>query len=223
MKILIVDDDKTLAEIIAFTFKREGYAVILADDGESALKLWEQEKPDLIILDVNIPMPDGFSVCQSIREKEDTPIVILTVRSAEEDIIHGLDLGADDYIPKPFSPRQLMARVAAILRRSNHESGSSFREVGKYYLDLNRHALKIEDDFPIHLTALEFRLIDCLMINAGQIVNPGIIVDYVWGPLGGNKEMVRQLIHRLRSKVEHENSESKIIETIPGVGYCLVN
>jgi DNA-binding response OmpR family regulator len=222
MKTMVVDDDKNLAEIIAFTFKREGYEVILAEDGETALQHWRLDKPDLIILDVNIPSPDGFSVCHTIREEEDTPIIILTVRSNEEDIIHGLDIGADDYITKPFSPRQLMARVDAVLRRSNRESDSAFREMGKFYLDLNRHTLKIDHNPAIQLTALEFRLFDCLMINTGQIVNAEIIVEYVWGTLGGNKDMVRQLVHRLRNKIGMCYEGPELIETIPGLGYSLL-
>ena len=221
MKTMVVDDDKNLADIIAFTFKREGHEVILAEDGESALQRWRHDRPDLIILDVNIPIPDGFSVCHTIREEEDTPIIILTVRSDEEDIIHGLDLGADDYITKPFSPRQLMARVDAVLRRSNLEPEASFRTAGKFHLDLNRHTLKIENNPCIPLTALEFLLMDCLMINYRQIVNPDIVVDYVWGPLGGNKDMVRQLVHRLRSKISEYHSGRTMIETIPGLGYRL--
>src|SRR5665648_1154 len=158
MKTMVVDDDKNLADIIAFTFKREGHEVILAEDGNTALQRWRIDKPDLIILDVNIPIPDGFSVCHTIREEENTPIIILTVRSTEEDIIHGLDLGADDYITRPFSPRQLMARVDAVLRRSNREPEVAFRSAGKFQLDLNRHTLRIENNPIIPLTALEFLL-----------------------------------------------------------------
>jgi DNA-binding response OmpR family regulator len=124
MKTLIVDDDKTLADILSFTFKREGYDVILAEDGGNALQLWEREKPDFIILDVNIPIPNGFSVCHTIRKKEETPIIFLTVRNDDEDIIHGFDLGADDYIIKPFNPKNLLARVEAILRRSKCKTGA---------------------------------------------------------------------------------------------------
>ncbi len=110
MKTLIVEDDKTLADILAFTFVRQGFEVIQAFTGSEALNLWDKENPDLLLLDVNIPPPDGFSVCEMIRKDWDTPIIFLTVRDNEDDILHGLDLGADDYISKPFSPRQLMAR-----------------------------------------------------------------------------------------------------------------
>ncbi|PKO15068.1 MAG: DNA-binding response regulator [Chloroflexi bacterium HGW-Chloroflexi-10] len=221
MKTLIVEDDKTLADILAFVFNREGFEVIHANNGQSALKLWEQNNPDLIILDINIPFPDGFSVCETIRKKFDTPIIILTVRNDEEDIVHGLDVGADDYITKPFSPRQLMARVYAVLRRSNQELPASCRQVGNVQLDLDRQVLMVADQTPIPLTTLECRLIDCLMRNAGQVVNAEIIIDYVWGTQDGNKEMVRQLVHRLRKKVENDPTEKTIIENIPGLGYSL--
>lgn len=118
MKTLIVEDDKTIADILAFTFHRQGYDVIQANNGNQALLAWEHDPPDLMVLDINLPSLDGFSVCETIRKRYDTPIIILTVRNSEEDIIHGFDLGADDYITKPFSPKQLMARVEAILRRS---------------------------------------------------------------------------------------------------------
>jgi DNA-binding response OmpR family regulator len=221
MKTLIVEDDKTLADILAFVFNREGFEVIHANNGQSALELWEQHNPDLIILDINIPFPDGFSVCETIRKQFDTPIIILTVRNDEEDIVHGLDVGADDYITKPFSPRQLMARVYAVLRRSNQELPASCRQVGNIQLDLDRQVLMVAGQTPIPLTTLECRLIDCLMRNAGQVVNAEMIIDYVWGTQDGNKEMVRQLVHRLRKKVENDPTEKTIIENIPGLGYSL--
>ena len=222
MKTLIVEDDKTLADILAFTFIREGFAVIQADCGQTALTLWEQDQPDLVILDVNIPIPDGFSVCETIRKKLDTPIIILTVRSDEEDIVHGLDLGADDYITKPFSPRQLMARVHAVLRRTIEEPAQTFRQAGHIALDLAGRCLKIGEFAPISLTALECRLIDCLMINAGLIVTPEALINHIWGPQGGTNEMLRQLIHRFCKKIKTISPNCIIIENTPGLGYSLV-
>ncbi len=117
MKTLIVEDDQTIADILAFTFQREGFDVFQANTGKQALLTWEKELPDLMVLDVNIPKPDGFTVCETIKKKSDTPIIILSVRNSEEDILHGYDVGVDDYIVKPFSPKQLMARVQAVMRR----------------------------------------------------------------------------------------------------------
>lgn len=221
MKVLIVDDDRTLADVIAFTFKREGYEIILAEDGEAAYRRWENDNPDLIILDVNLPKEDGFKVCRRIREQSDIPIILLTVRSDEDDIIGGFHLGADDYITKPFSPRQLIARVKAVMRRTQKKNPATVREFEDISLSLNRHELKIGNQSPIQLSGLELRLMDCLMINLGQIVTPEIIIDYVWGPNGGDMDMVRQLIHRLRTKINKAFPDRLLIDNIPGLGYEL--
>ena len=118
MKALIVDDDRVLADVLAFTLRREGFQIVLAHDGETALQRFAEEQPDLVVLDVNMPRMDGFAVCRRLRQQSDTPIILLTVRGEEDDIVAGLELGADDYMTKPFSPRQLVARVQAVLRRS---------------------------------------------------------------------------------------------------------
>ena len=221
MKALVVDDDRVLADVIAYAFKREGYEVILAEDGEAALLRWSQENPDLVILDVNMPKMDGFSVCRHIREQADTAIIMLTVRQDEEDIMQGFRLGADDYVTKPFSPGQLMARSRAVLRRTSRDMPVSFRQVGCIQLNLNRREMMVADGPPIPLTALEHRLADCLMINAGQVVTRDTILDYVWGSLKGNRDMVRQLVRRLRNKIEPDPANPTLIENIPGLGYVL--
>jgi len=221
MKALIVDDDRTLADVIAFTFKREGFEVILAEDGESAYRRWQDDNPDLIILDVNLPKEDGFSVCKRIRAKSEIPIILLTVRGDEEDILGGFQLGADDYVTKPFSPRQLIARVKAVMRRTKKKNPATVREFGPILLYLNRHELRIGDTPSIQLSGLELRLMDCLMINIGQIVTPEIIIDHVWGPNGGDMDMVRQLVHRLRVKIDKEFPNQVVITNVPGLGYEL--
>lgn len=220
MKTLIVEDDKTLADILAFTFVREGYEVVLASTGSDALKLWEKEHPDLMLLDINIPFPDGFSVCETIRKDWDTPIIFLTVRDSEDDIIHGLDIGADDYISKPFSPRQLMARVDAVLRRSCNQMDVDHLQVGIVYLDLAQKIIKIPNQEPVALSDSECRFIHCIMRYAGQVVSSQILINCIWGPENGNKEMLRQMVHRLRKKLEPMEEKKPLIETVSGVGYC---
>ena len=220
MKALVVDDDRVLADVIAYAFKREGYEVILAEDGEAALLRWSQDNPDLVILDVNMPKMDGFSVCRHIREQADTAIIMLTVRRDEADIMRGFTLGADDYITKPFSPGQLMARARAVLRRTSQDLSVSFRQVGNTHLNLNRRELVVDGGPPVVLTALEHRLVDCLMINAGQVVTRDTIMDYVWGSLQVNRDMVRQLVCRLRSKIEPDPANPMFIENVPGLGYA---
>ena len=220
MKTLIVEDDKTLADILAFTFVREGYEVIQAFTGSDALTLWDKEHPDLMLLDVNIPFPDGFSVCETIRKNWDTPIIFLTVRDSEDDIIHGLDIGADDYISKPFSPRQLMARVDAVLRRACQQVDIDHYQVGAIHLDLKQKKITILHQEPISLSESECRFVHCIMRYAGQVVTSQILINCIWGPGNGNKEMLRQMVHRLRKKIEPIEGKKPMIETVSGVGYC---
>ncbi|HEY43228.1 MAG TPA: response regulator transcription factor [Anaerolineae bacterium] len=221
MKILVVDDDRVLADVVAFTLRREGFEVIQAYDGESALRRWSEEIPDLIVLDINLPKLDGFKVCQRIRQESDTPIIMLTVRSEEDDIIQGLELGADDYIPKPFSPRQLVARAHAVLRRVGKVSPPTILEAGDLILDLNRREVAISQGEGISLTRLESRLLEYLIVNSGHVLTSEAIIEHVWGPEGGDRDMLRQVVHRLRSKIEPDPSQPIYIETVPGVGYGL--
>jgi DNA-binding response OmpR family regulator len=221
MKVLIVDDDRVLADVVAFAMRREGFEVIQAYDGASALQRWADDQPDLIILDVNLPKMDGFTVSQRIRREADTPIILLTVRGEEEDIVHGLELGADDYITKPFSPRQLVARAQAVLRRAGHSASPAVRQVGELSLDASRREASLGQGEPIPLTQLEGRLLDYLMINAGQVLTIDAIIDHVWGPQGADRDMLRQLVRRLRAKIESDPAKPTIIRTVSGLGYGL--
>lgn len=221
MKVLVVDDDRVLADVVSFTLRREGYQIIQAHDGEAALQRWANEQPDLIILDVNMPKMDGFAVLERIRAKDNTPILLLSVRGEEADIVGGLNLGADDYITKPFSPKQLVARVQAIMRRADQKPTSSFQQVRDIHFSPNRREVTIGDGLPIALTRLESNLLECLMINAGQIMTSEMLIDSVWGPLGGDRDMLRQMIHRLRNKIEPDPKNPVYISTVPGLGYGL--
>jgi DNA-binding response OmpR family regulator len=221
MKALIVDDDPVLADLVAFTLRREGFQVLQARDGQTALRRWTEEDPDIIVLDVNMPKLDGFAVCRHIRAQADTPIILLTVRGDEDDIVRGLELGADDYIPKPFSPRQLVARMQAVLRRAGMTLSPGIRQAGDLTLDPSRREVRIKDGNPISLTPLESQLLEYLMLNAGHVLTHGNIIDHVWGPEGADRDMLRQLVHRLRNKIEPDPTEPIYIETIPGLGYGL--
>jgi DNA-binding response OmpR family regulator len=223
MKALVVDDDRVLADVVSFALRREGFSVIQAHDGPTALERWAEERPDLIILDVNLPKMDGFTVCQRIRRESDTPIIMLTVRGEEDDIVHGLELGADDYISKPFSPRQLLARAQAVLRRAGQISSASPTKAGDLVMAPSRREVRIGLGETISLTPLEGRLLDFLMVNAGQVLTIDTIIDHVWGPDGGDRDMLRQLIRRLRTKVEPDPKNPRYIKTIPGLGYGLVD
>jgi DNA-binding response OmpR family regulator len=223
LKALVVDDDRVLADLVAFTLRREGFEVILTHDGESALRRWAETAPDIVLLDVNLPKSvpklDGFTVCRQIREKADTPIILLTVRDDEDDIVRGLQLGADDYILKPFSPRQLVARVQAVLRRAGSSPTPASRQVGELTLDISRREVGVGGAQPVSLTSLESRLLDYLMLNAGQILSTEDIINHVWGMQGGDRDMLRQLIRRLRTKIEPDPAQPIYIETVPGLGY----
>ena len=230
MKVLIVDDDRVLADVVAFTLRREGFQISLAYDGEAALRRWAAEQPDRIVLDVNMPKLDGFAVCRRIREQADTPILLLTVRSEEDDIVHGLELGADDYITKPFSPRQLVARAQAVLRRAGKMPAPAVRQVGVLRLDPSRQEVYIGGGEAVSLTPLENRLLDYLVLNAGHVLTIEAIIDHVWGPEGGDRDMLRQLVHRLRAKIaqacgipadDSDSAAPVYIETVPGLGYGL--
>jgi DNA-binding response OmpR family regulator len=222
MKALVVDDDRVLADVVAFALRREGYQVIQAFDGLSALQRWAEDKPDIIFLDVNLPKLDGFSVCRRIRKESDTPIIMLTVRIDEDDIIRGLEIGADDYICKPFSPRQMLARAKAVIRRSGATKSPSPSEAGDLVLASTRREVSIRSSDPISLTPLEGKLLDYLILNAGQVLTVDTIIDHVWGPNGGDRDMLRQLVRRLRFKIEPDPSTPKYIKTIPGLGYGLI-
>ena len=222
MKALIVDDDPVLADVLSFTLRQAGFEIIMAHDGQLALDRWETEMPDLIILDLNLPKLDGLSVCRRIRAQADTPIIILSVRGNEDDVVTGLQLGADDYVVKPFSPRQLVARVEALLRRAGAPPASPAPlSSGDLTLDLSRREFCLWDETPVRLTPLECRLLEILMRNSNQVLPTDTLIDYVWGPAGGDRVMLKQLVRRLRCKVEPDPSNPAYIETVVGIGYAL--
>lgn len=220
MKALVVDDDLALADVVSFTFRRAGYEVIQAHDGQTALERWQVNTPDLIILDLNLPKVDGLTVCRRIREQDNTPIIILSVRGEEDDVVQGLNLGADDYVIKPFSPRQLIARAEAVLRRSDaHAFVPEAITIGELTLDPSRLAVQRKGQSPVGLTRLECRLLEILMRNTGQALLADTLIDYIWGPAGGDRVMLKQLVYRLRRKIESDPSAPQYIETVTGIGY----
>ncbi len=222
MKILVVDDDRELLGLISFALRQAGYLVIEAADGGEALAAFEREQPDLAILDVNLPGMSGFEVCRRIREQSATPIMMLTVRSTEEDEVRGLNLGADDYLTKPFSPRTLLARVRALLRRSEADRPSPSLSVGDLTIDVEKQTVSVRGGTPAHLTAKEFRLLQYLMANADHAVSFEKIANHVWGYRGmGDRQLLKQLVHRLRQKIESDPAEPQYVVTVPGVGYML--
>jgi DNA-binding response OmpR family regulator len=221
MKILIVDDDLELLGLIGFALRQAGYLAISAAAGAEALALFEREQPDLVILDVNLPDMNGFEICRRLRAEARTPIMMLSVRGSEEDLVQGLDGGADDYLTKPFSPRTLLARVRALLRRSEIERPAA-QAAGDLALDVERQSVSMCGAAPIRLTSLEFRLLQYLLANAGHTIPADRLTTHVWGYRGvGDKQLLKQLVHRLRQKIEHSPAEPRYLITVAGVGYLL--
>lgn len=222
MKILVVEDDLALSDVIAFTLRRAGFSIVNAHDGIAAIQTWEREQPDLVILDLNLPKLDGLVVCRHIRAQANTPIVMLTVRGGSEAVVAGLELGADDYIVKPFNPDEMVARVRGILRRAGQLSASDPLAAAGLTLDRMRNELVLQGGTSTRLTPLEARLLETLMLNHGRVLANTDLITAVWGPEGGSRAMLKQLVYRLRAKIEALTVETVRIETIPGVGYGLV-
>ena len=221
MKVLVVEDDLALSDVIAFTMRRAGFDVMAAYDGLAGLDMWLAERPDLVLLDLNLPKLDGLSVCRRIRKEADTPIIMLTVRDSDEAVVAGLETGADDYMVKPFSPTQLVARARAVMRRAGVAPTSGVLEAAGLSLDRSRNEVRPVGGEPVRLTPLEVRLLEALMLNAGQVLPADTLIANVWGPEGGDRAMLKQLVYRLRAKIESDPAQPSLIETVPGIGYAL--
>jgi DNA-binding response OmpR family regulator len=221
MKVLLVDDDPDLLAVIAFALQQAGFLVVKATDGISALHILEQEKPDLAVLDINLPRMNGFELAQKIRQASRIPIIMLTVRREEEDVVRALGMGADDYLTKPFSPKILIARIRALMRRAGMESEGSVT-VGELVLRIDDLSLEGPGDKVIKLTPLETRLLHVLFAQAGRTVATERILTHVWGNRGGgNRHLLKQLVHRLRHKLEADPARPTILTTVPNSGYLL--
>lgn len=224
-KILIVDDEKNIVDIVKFNLKKEGFETIEAYDGEQGYEMAISQKPDLILLDIMLPRMDGFTVCRKLRQTSSTPILMLTAKEEEVDKVLGLELGADDYITKPFSPRELMARVKANLRRTAFEdsgttvaNGNSLK-CGSLQIDVDRYEVK-RDGLVIELTLREFELVKFLAIQQGQIFTRENLLEKVWGyEYYGDVRTVDVTVRRLREKLERDPANPEFIMTKRGVGY----
>ena len=217
----MADDDADLRELIAFTLAQAGYLVLKAHDGPSAVRLFTEESPDLVVLDINMPGLSGFQVCEAIRARSRVPVMMLTVRGEEEDLVRALGLGADDYLTKPFSPRTLLARIRALLRRAGMESTAPVA-AGRISLDLAEHTVRIGDAAAVRLTKLELRLLQMLLANAGHTVSSERLLVQVWGHRsGGDRQLLKQLVHRLRQKIEADPAAPALLRTA-AAGYKLV-
>jgi DNA-binding response OmpR family regulator len=226
MKLLVVDDDADLLAVVSFALRQAGLPVVQANSYGSAMAEFHKEQPALIIMDINLPGGSGFNLCEAIRRESAVPIMMLTVRGEEADLVRALELGADDYLTKPFSPRALIARVRALLRRSGLEAGaqSAATVVGKLSLDAEALTLTIGDERSLRLTPLELRMLQLLFANAGQVVQADRLLTHIWGARGGgDRQLLKQLVHRLRQKLGDNAEQPRWLETIPNAGYRLRN
>jgi DNA-binding response OmpR family regulator len=223
MKVLVVDDDRDLRELIGFALTQAGFLVVKAADGPSAVRMFDAEGPDLVVLDINMPGASGFQVCEAIRARSGVPIMMLTVRSEEEDLIKALDLGADDYLTKPFSPKTLLARLKALLRRAGMETSAAPLAAGQMMLNVEEHTASIAGGAPVRLTKLELRLLQMLLANAGRTVSSDRLLVHVWGHRNsGDRQLLKQLVHRLRQKIEADPALPRYLQTAAGAGYKLI-
>lgn len=227
-KILIVDDEQPIVDVLKINLKKEGYEVIESYDGEEGMNLAKTASPDLILLDVMLPKMDGFTVCKKLRQEIDTPIIMLTAKEDIVDKIIGLELGADDYVTKPFSIRELIARVKANLRRTNipvlksEESSDKILKIKDMTIDTERYMVYI-DGKTYDLTIKEFELMKFLALNRGQVFSREQILEKVWGyDYYGDLRTVDVTIRRIREKIEKESAKPEYIITKRGIGYYIV-
>lgn len=222
--IVIVEDEANIVELVKYNLDREGYRTLSANDGRKGLELIKQELPDLVILDLMLPELDGLSVCKQLRADAQTksiPIIILTAKSEEADRVLGLEMGADDYVTKPFSPRELVARVRAVLRRSGAVDATEpeIIENGVIRIDLRQHIVKVRGE-EVDLTPKEFDFLKLLLLNPGRAFTREFLLEHLWGyEYFGDTRTVDVHVRRLRQKIENDPANPEYLETVRGVGY----
>ena len=227
--ILVADDDPQLLRLVTRNLQFEGYEVLPASDGQQALEQIEAQRPDLVLLDVMMPKLDGFSVCHRVREFSAVPIILVTARGQEQDKIRGLDLGADDYLTKPFSVDELLARVRAVLRRAQFtaiDQAHALRTtmtIGDLIIDYAQHLVRMAGE-EVTLTPIEYRLLAYLAQNVGRVVTQDLLLEHVWGAeYVGESHMLQVNINRLRRKLEADPARPRYILTKVGIGYLLAS
>ena len=217
-KVLVVDDDIALAEMLGIVLRAEGFDAIFCGDGSSALAVFQESKPDLVLLDLMLPGKDGIEVCRSIRAESGVPIVMLTAKGDTLDVVHGLESGADDYVVKPFKPKELVARLRARLRRSD-EPGQEALQIGNLSIDVAGHSVKRNGE-EIALTPLEFDLLVALARKPWQVFSRELLLQEVWHYRHpADTRLVNVHVQRLRAKIEHDPEHPQIVVTVRGVGY----
>lgn len=221
-KILIIEDETSFSEAITFLLKKEGFEVAVANNGQDGINLFDKSGADLILLDLMLPGLSGTEVCRQIRLKSNVPIIMLTARDTEIDKVVGLELGADDYVTKPYSSRELIARINAVLRRASSvepEESNGAIAIGPIKLDIDRHIMTL-NNMPISLPLKEFELLEFLMRNSGRVLTRSQLIDRVWGSdYFGDTKTLDVHVKRLRSKIEKDPANPEYIQTVRGLGY----
>jgi len=221
--ILAVDDEAGILRLIKLELSSQGFRVVVAGDGEEALRIAEQQRPDIVVLDIMMPQMSGLEVMRRLRERTSVPVILLTAKDHDDDKVRGLELGADDYLVKPFNPEELSARVRAVLRRGYRPvtGGKNVVSVGNVDIDLDRRLVK-KDGEVVSLTRTEWMLLQHLAANAGKVMLNTELLSKVWGPeYRDDLQYLRVWVSRLRSKLEPDPSNPTIIKTLQGIGYLL--
>jgi two-component system alkaline phosphatase synthesis response regulator PhoP len=221
-RVLVVDDDEKTVELVKLYLNRDGYRVLIAYDGVEALRLARESRPDLIVLDLMLPGIDGLKICRTLRAESDVPIIMLTAMTTDQDRLTGLDTGADDYVTKPFSPRELAARVRAVLRRIPGERGPDNIELGELTLDFLKHEAFLAGR-PLHLTPIEFKLLGVLAREPGRVFSRAQIIEKAFGyDFDSFDRTIDVHILKLRRKLEPDPHHPRYIKTVYGAGYKLM-
>jgi len=225
-RILLAEDEVALRDFVSRNLRARGFEVLEASNGLEAMAQWERENPHLLILDIMMPRMDGLEVCRRVRERSAVPIIVLTALDAESDKVAALDLGADDYLTKPFGVEELLARVRAVLRRAQWEvvpPASGIKRFGDLEVDLSGHIVRLQG-VEVRLSPIEFSLLEQLVTHVGKVLSHRLLLQRIWGPeYGGEAEYVRVYINRLRQKLEHDPAHPRYLLTEPGVGYRFVS
>lgn len=217
-KVLVVDDDIALAEMLGIVLRGEGFEPVFCSNGSEALRVFRESRPDIVLLDLMLPGKDGVDVCRLIRAESGTPIVMLTAKSDTVDVVVGLEAGADDYIVKPFKPKELVARIRARIRR-NEEPAIAGLQIGDLRIDVTGHSVRRGEE-SLSLTPLEFDLLLCLARKPGQVFTREALLEEVWGYRhSADTRLVNVHVQRLRAKIEHDPERPDIVLTVRGVGY----
>ncbi|MEJ6607339.1 MAG: response regulator transcription factor [Candidatus Planktophila sp.] len=223
--VLIVEDEVSFSEALAFLLEKEGFQVTVAENGRQAIEKFDDKGADLILLDLMIPEISGTDVCRIIRTKSQVPIIMLTAKDSEIDKVVGLELGADDYVTKPYSSRELLARIKAVLRRNSSNSEKTFTDgvlnVGSIRMDIEKHQVTVSGD-TVSLPLKEFELLEFFLRNSGRVLTRNQLIDRVWGSdYFGDTKTLDVHVKRLRAKIEEDPGNPKILHTIRGLGYKL--